>query len=122
MSSVEKSLQVIASRVRERGSRGASRVKTPRNIERWLSIVALVLAGLWTIVMWGMYGLVTFSDELVRAGVSFFSVDAQTLQWLMSVTGGVQQFGEALVLIVWMLGVLLLLLAGWLGRRLVRRF
>lgn len=124
MSSVEneKSLQVIAARVRKRGSRGTSRVKTPRNIEHWLSILTLVLAGLWTIVMWGMYGLVTFSDELIRAGVSFLNVDAQTLQWLMSVTGGVQQFGEALVLIVWMLGVLLLLLASWIGRRLTRRF
>lgn len=122
MNSVEKSLRVVEARVHERSSRGTRRFRNPQKLEHWLYILGVVLAGLWTIAMWGAYGLVTFSDELVRAGASFFSVDAQTLQWLMSVTGGVQQFGEALVLIVWMFGVLLLLLADWVGRRLIRRF
>lgn len=120
--SVDKVLHTAAPRAHEFGSRNGIRLQNPKALEKWLHILAIVLAGLWTLLMWGAYGLLSLSDEAVHASTSFFGVDAQMLQKLTSAVGGAQQWGEALVLIVWMLGVILLMLAGWMGRRLIRAF
>lgn len=80
--------------------------------------VKLVAVGIWTAVCFGAYALLNLvGDALIRhsdavpvapEGVAFVS-------WLLAVF---QTVGFGLVIGVWILGVILILLIGWIARRL----
>ena len=115
-------LDHAASSAQQQGARHGIRLGNPQAFEKWLYILAVILAGAWSLLMWGVYALLGLSDEALSAGSRYFAIDAQLLEWLAGFVGGTQQLGGALILIVWGLGMALLILGGWLGRRLVRAF
>lgn len=120
--SLDKWFYHAATSARHYGAGHGIHLDRAKALEKWVYILAIVLAGVWTLAMWSVYALLGMSDEALSAGSRFFTIDAQILEWLTPFLGGTQQLGEALVLITWGLGVVLLVLAGWLGRRLIRAF
>jgi hypothetical protein len=50
----------------------------------------------------------------------WLGVDPQLLAQLKWAIGGAQQFGEAVMLIIWGLGIAAITLGGWLARALIR--
>ena len=120
--SVQKWIDTAASSAHESGARHGVRLRNPRALQKWLYVLAAALGAVWTLMMWGAYALLGFSDEALSAAGRFFTIDAQVLGWLSAFVGGAEQLGAAVVLIVWMIGVALLLLGTWLGRRLIGAF
>lgn len=120
--SLDKWFNHAATSARQYGARHGIHLDRAKTLEKWVYVLAILLAALWTLAMWSVYALLGMSDEALSAGSRFFTIDAQVLEWLTSFVGGTQQLGEAFVLITWGLGVVLLVLATWLGRRLVRVF
>ena len=119
---VDKWFSHAASSAGRHGAWHAIRLKNPKALEKWVYILVVTLAGAWTLVMWGVYALLGLSDEALSAGSRYFTIDARILEWLASFVGGTQQLGGVLVLVVWGLGVVLLVAASWLGRRVIRVF
>jgi Zn-dependent protease with chaperone function len=120
--SVEKWTSSAAARVQALAARNRMQLETPMKFENWLYVLAVLLAGVWTLGLWGVYALLGLGDEGLRAGSSLFEVDPRTLEWISSFVGGTQQLGGVLLIIVWVLGVLLLVIGSWLARRLIRSF
>jgi hypothetical protein len=98
------------------------RPEQARTLTKWLYVLAITGAGVWTLLMWGAHGILSLSDDALRAGSTWFGVDTQLLAQLTWAIGGAQQFGEAVVLIMWGLGIAALALGGRLGRSLIRAF
>ena len=98
------------------------RPEQARTLSKWLYVLAITGAGVWTLLMWGAYGILSLGDDALRAGSAWLGVDTQWLAQLQWAIGGAQQFGEAVVLIVWGLGIAAIALCGWLGRSLIRAF
>lgn len=120
--SLDKWFNHAATSARQYGARHGIRLDRAKALEKWVYVLAIVVAAVWTLAMWSVYALLGMSDEALSAGSRFFTIDAQILEWLTPFVGGTQQLGGALVLITWALGVVLLVVASWLGRRLIRAF
>jgi hypothetical protein len=99
-----------------------SRPEQARTLRKWLYVLAITVAGVWTLLMWGAYAILSVGDDALRTGSTWFGVDTQLLAQLQWAIGGAQQFGEALILIIWGLGIAAIALGGWLARSLIRAF
>jgi hypothetical protein len=122
MNSLQKWINSAVASTQGFGARNGIGLGTAIKLEKWLYVLAVVLAGVWTLGLWGVYALLGLSDEGLRAGSSLFEVDPRTLEWITSFVGGTQQLGAVLLIIVWVLGVLVLVIGSWLARRLIRSF
>ncbi len=119
--SVAKWTNDAAARIRLFAARNRMQLQTPMNA-KWLYLLAIVLAGVWTLGLWGAHALLGLSDEALRAGSSLFAVDPELPQRMTSLVEVAQQSAGVLLLIVWVLGLLLLVIGSWLLRRLIQNF
>lgn len=109
-------------RARSYGLERRIRPEHARTLTKWVYVLAIIGAGVWTLLMWGAFGILSLSDDALSAGSTWFGVDTQWLAQLKWAIGGVQQVGEAVVLITWGVGIAALAVCGWLGRSLIRAF
>jgi hypothetical protein len=86
-------------------------------MNRIIWIVAALATVVWSLLCWGTYALVTGGGEWLTANADLLGLQPDWqygLQWLLRLA---EQFGAALVWIVWGLGTLTVLVGAWLGGR-----
>lgn len=82
-------------------------------------IVALLMLAPWTGAVWLSWTLVDVSGDWMSANADLLAAEPQvveTLSWLGRTLAGV---GEAMIIVVWALGVLSVWLIAWMACKLV---
>lgn len=85
-------------------------------------IITAIVTGLWSLLAWFAHGLVGVAGSLIAANADIVPVDPLLVEWASWLASAGTGIGEWLVVIVWAVGSLLLLAAGFAATRLLPRF
>ncbi|MBK6597327.1 MAG: hypothetical protein IPG25_05135 [Proteobacteria bacterium] len=85
--------------------------KTAGVFVKWLYVSAIVLALLWSLLWWGATWLVGMGDEAARAGSDLLAGHLRLPEWLVTSATSLQSIGESLLLVLWIVGRLISILA-----------
>lgn len=94
-------------------------MKTPL-IRAWIWIAAAVVAGLWTLLVWGAHALVASAGAQIFDGIGQLDAWPEIEQWVAPLAGGIEPLGQIVMVVVWTLGLGMLSLLAWAGLRLTR--
>jgi hypothetical protein len=90
-----------------------------RAFRRWLWIGAGAGALVWTLLTWSAYVLVAFTGDAFSGGANWFAGYPEAQYWLGWSVRIAEQFGVALLVTAWSLGMLLLAAGAWVVSRLL---
>ena len=85
---------------------------------RLIWVLALAAVVLWSLFSWGSYALVTGGGEWLSANAGLLGLQAESQYWLQWSLRLVEQFGVALLWIVWGFGTAAVLVGAWVATRL----
>lgn len=88
-----------------------------RRVSRAVWIAAFAGIGLWSLLTWGTYALVTGAGDFLTSNADLLGSGAQLQYWLQWSLRLVEQFGVVLLWLVWAVGTLLLVGAAAVGGR-----
>jgi hypothetical protein len=54
-----------------------TRPQQARTLTKWLYVLAITTAGVWTLLMWGAYAILSVGDGALRTGSTWFGVKVQ---------------------------------------------
>lgn len=90
-------------------------------MRRLLWLVAWFAFGIWSLLAWGVYGVVKLFGGLAARNADAFSQDPKTVEWLSWAFNALAGLGLAAVLLVWGLVSLAILGVPWILSRLAGR-
>ncbi len=76
-----------------------------------------LLAALWSVVAWLLHGLAGSGSAAVVTLSKWFGIDPSQTQWLADGLGAAGWLAQGVVILIWLMGMGLLLLFGWMGSR-----
>lgn len=76
-----------------------------------------VLAALWSLGAWMLHGLAGAGPAAVTTLTRWFGLDLAQTQWIADGLGMAGWAAQALVLLFWLMGLVLLGMFGWMGSR-----
>ncbi|QFU17320.1 hypothetical protein [Microvirga thermotolerans] len=78
-------------------------------MRRLVWLAAAFMVGLWSLVAWGVYGLVDFLGSTMARNADVVTAHPGAVEWLSWILGAVRNLGLAAVVFVWGLVALLIL-------------
>ncbi len=77
-------------------------------------IIAWILVGLWSLFLFGAYGLVEMLGRVLSSNADKLAVDPETVVLIANLAGWMRSIGGAVIALVWAFGTALMLLVPWL--------
>lgn len=87
-----------------------------QRVPKWLVIASLVLATIWTLLMWALYGTLSITDQGVASLLAALGASPQIEGWALWAGHFAQDVGNVVVILVWSVGLAALFLLTWAAR------